>query len=85
MKLYLTATSERGKPVTKSGNEVINIKLSHNRDIIYSLTFQDGYIRLTDFTNGKILHAQKYSTACPHGNAREVCATCKWNDTHKDN
>ncbi len=28
MKLYLTATSERGKPVTKSGNEYFCIKLT---------------------------------------------------------
>ncbi len=27
MKLYLTATSERGKPVTKSGNDYIKIEI----------------------------------------------------------
>lgn len=31
MKLYLTAQSERGKEVTKSGNDWINIELTVNR------------------------------------------------------
>jgi hypothetical protein len=31
MKLFLTATSERGKPVTKSGNEYIEILLSDEK------------------------------------------------------
>lgn len=35
MKLHLTATSERGKPVTKSGNEHVKIDIQDDtRDII---------------------------------------------------
>lgn len=38
MKLHLTATSERGKPVTKSGNEFINIDFSNeNRECLYRI------------------------------------------------
>lgn len=40
MQLHLTATSERGKPVTKSGNEYIEVKiLNENRDTIAIISF----------------------------------------------
>lgn len=35
MKLYLTATSEQGKAITKSGNEFINITLNREHTPTY--------------------------------------------------
>ena len=34
MKLFLTATSERGKPVTKSGNEYISIEVKSDKRVL---------------------------------------------------
>lgn len=40
MKLFLTATSERGKPVTKSGNDFVAIEvMDSNHDIIGRIRF----------------------------------------------
>ena len=40
MKLFLTATSERGKPITKSGNDWIKIEVvDENREVIFTRTF----------------------------------------------
>ena len=40
MKLFTTITSERGKPVTKSGNEYVEVKiLNENRDTIAIISF----------------------------------------------
>lgn len=45
MKLFLTATSERGKPVTKSGNDYINMEIiDENREKIADITIQKGTI-----------------------------------------
>jgi hypothetical protein len=45
MKLFLTSTSERGKPVTKSGNDYIEIKImNENREIIFHQHFFPNYI-----------------------------------------
>jgi hypothetical protein len=38
MKLYLTATSERGKPVTKSGNEAIRMTVTNDRRNMFDIT-----------------------------------------------
>jgi hypothetical protein len=37
MKLHLTATSERGKPITKSGNDWLKIEVvNEDREIVFS-------------------------------------------------
>jgi hypothetical protein len=37
MKLFLTATSERGKPITKSGNDWLKFEVvNENREIVFS-------------------------------------------------
>ena len=61
MKLFTTITSERGKPVTKSGNEFINMEIQdENREVIYNFKIQTTdtgtYIRLSD--DKKILIAR---------------------------
>ena len=41
MLLHTTITSERGKPVTKSGNEYINVSiLNDKREEIFNLTLK---------------------------------------------
>ncbi len=75
--------SEHGKVLQKTANDIINIKLSHNRDILYTLYFYQGSIKLVDSTNGKVMYYKEYSTACPHGQVKETCATCKWNYSHR--
>ena len=92
MRLHLTATSERGKPVTKSGNSVIDIEvLNENREVVLDITLQPhgenglvhALIRQGDIT--KTLWAgflkgkpePKTARECAHG-ARidETCLTC---------
>jgi hypothetical protein len=39
MKLFLTATSERGKPITKSGNDWLKIEVvNEDREVIFTKT-----------------------------------------------
>jgi hypothetical protein len=41
MKLFLTATSERGKPITKSGNDWLKIEvIDENRQTIFTKTLR---------------------------------------------
>jgi len=41
MKLFLTATSERGKPITKSGNDWLKIEvIDENREVIFTKTLK---------------------------------------------
>lgn len=43
MKLFLTAKSERGKPITKSGNDWLEIEvLNEKRQVIFKKTFKQG-------------------------------------------
>jgi hypothetical protein len=53
MKLYLTATSERGKPVTKSGNESINITLTSDRRQKFDIVFTGEAIEVMRYFDGK--------------------------------
>lgn len=47
MKLHLTATSERGKPVTKSGNDALYmVILNENRERAYSIVATPNNIAL---------------------------------------
>lgn len=43
MKLHLTATSERGKPVTKSGNEYLRIEIRNDKRELTALITLDEY------------------------------------------
>ena len=47
MKLHLTATSERGKPITKSGNDWLKIEVvNEDREIIFTKTFTVDKLKL---------------------------------------
>jgi len=47
MKLHLTATSERGKPITKSGNDWLKIEVvNEDREIIFTKTFTADKLKL---------------------------------------
>ena len=74
MKLASTITSERGKPVTKTGNTAIRITLTENRqnkfDIIFNgdrievLCYWDGKVRTIDYTDNPCGHALCSPTIC---------------------
>ena len=56
MKLFTTITSERGKPVTKSGNENLHIEIKgENRQVIATMTFR---LEKTDDGKGQSVIAQ---------------------------
>ena len=52
MKLYLTAKSERGKEVTKSGNDEIIITLTEERRQKFDITFDGSSLRVMSYANG---------------------------------
>jgi len=67
MKLYLTATSERGKPVTKSGNDVIRMTLTKERRQKFDIMFDGEKIEILKYSDGKI-YTVEYMTEdniCP--------------------
>ena len=52
MKLFLTATSERGKPITKSGNDWLKIEVvDENRKVIFSKTIETKQVYLNRIYN----------------------------------
>lgn len=81
MKLHLTATSERGKPVTKSGNEYIKIEIKNEkREVIANYTFK--WCHHYDYLPYKGYDLLKECGYCKDNNkpktAREVvCFHCK--------
>ncbi len=54
MKLYLTATSERGKPVTKSGNEEINITLTNDRRQKFDISFKGDSLKVMRYYDASV-------------------------------
>ena len=56
MKLYATTTSERGKPVSKSGNESIVINLTENRENRFEITFTGEEIQVLNYFTGDKLY-----------------------------
>ena len=60
MKLYLTATSERGKEATKGGNEYIFINIRDHRQVSFgfvavSIDPRNAYPTLRVFSHGAVL------------------------------
>lgn len=53
MRLFLTATSERGKPVTKSGNDKLEITLTKDRILRYFIYFRDSRLVVEDIPTQK--------------------------------
>lgn len=88
MKLGATITSERGKAVTKTGNDFLSIniyddkKICHGTIIIYPSLTMDIYYRghkiniNKDKYNGNLKHGTtcRYCGKCTDGT--EVCNTC---------
>lgn len=54
MKLYATTTSERGKPVTKSGNDVICIRLTKERQGVFDIMFDGDKIEVLRYFDASI-------------------------------
>jgi hypothetical protein len=54
MKLYATLESERGKPVIKSGNEIIKITLTENRKPIFDLLFSGDKIEVMRYWDASV-------------------------------
>ncbi len=52
MKLYLTAQSERGKEVTKSGNEYITMTLTTDRRQKFDITFDGDSVQVMRYFDG---------------------------------
>ncbi len=85
MKLGATITSERGKFVTKTGNEYLNINLNNEKgNIVYRVHYTEKSIVILEDDkcifqklNGNLKHGE-----CKHGNAPESCATCFWIQSH---
>jgi hypothetical protein len=60
MRLFLTATSERGKPVTKSGNERLEITLTENRIPKYFIWYNGDKIIVEDIpTQTEVLRLEQ--------------------------
>lgn len=54
MKLFTTITSERGKPVTKSGNEAIRITVSDNRINKFDIMFDGDKLEILRYFDASI-------------------------------
>jgi hypothetical protein len=54
MKLYATTTSERGKPVSKSGNEAIRIQLTKDRANKFEIIFDGDKIEIMSYWDAGI-------------------------------
>jgi hypothetical protein len=54
MRLFTTITSERGKPVTKSGNEAIRIVLTKDRRNMFDVIFDGDKIEVLRYFDGTI-------------------------------
>jgi len=78
---FATMTSERGKPVTKSGNEYISITFTNERRQKFDVKFTGETLEVMRYSNGEteVLHYMPHYI-CKHGNAKACCATCKWID-----
>ena len=83
MKLYLTATSERGKPVNKSGNEAITIQLTKDRQQVFSIMFDGDKLEILNFAIGKVQtieyiesHVHTWSTTYSPAENVKWCETC---------
>ena len=57
MKLYATTTSERGKPVTKGGQTVLEIEIEGNRRHLWHVVVLPGELHnmLTVYRDGRIV------------------------------
>lgn len=72
MKLYLTATSERGKPVYKSGNDVIRITVTKEQRQKFDIMFDGDKLEILKYSDGKI-YTVEYMTdtnMCPKHKAQ---------------
>jgi hypothetical protein len=54
MKLYATTTSERGKPVSKAGNDSIIIKLTKDRANVFEIAFTGDSLEILNYYSGLI-------------------------------
>lgn len=72
MKLFLTAKSERGKPITKSGNEEINITLTNERRQKFDIKF-----------TGESIEVMRYSDATIDIIPYIPCDLCGWGGFRK--
>ncbi len=93
MKLHLTATSERGKPITKSGNDYLELEVKgENKQNILELNITDTgeYYVLTGYAisagqtpSRRSEQYLRYEIAKPK-TARENYNNCPWNTCTKD-
>jgi hypothetical protein len=72
MKLFLTATSERGKPVTKSGNDEINITLTTERRQKFDIKFTGEEIEVMSYFDSSV-EVINYD---PYKQEEEKCPSC---------
>jgi hypothetical protein len=54
MKLYATTTSEKGKPVFKSSNETIIIKLTKDHNNAFEIAFDGDILEILNYYTGLI-------------------------------
>lgn len=54
MKLATQITTERGKPIQKTANEVIMISLTENRENRFNIAFSGDKIEILNYRTGKI-------------------------------
>ncbi len=54
MKLYATSTSERGKPVSKSSNDVIEITLTEDRRAKFDIRFHGDRLEIMRYFDASV-------------------------------
>lgn len=54
MKLYATATGDRGKPVAKSSNDVIEITLTGDRRAKFDIRFYGDYLEIMRYSDASV-------------------------------
>lgn len=54
MKLYATTTSERGKPVSKSGNEAVNVRFTKDRIAKFDVIFDGEKLSILRYFDASI-------------------------------
>jgi hypothetical protein len=72
MKLYLTATSERGKPVNKSGNEAIRMTVTNDRRNMFDIIFDGDKLEILRYSDAKVITVEYME---PDGNIK--CHQCR--------
>ena len=54
MRLFLEAQSERGKPVTKSGNEYITLTLTNDKRQKFDITFKGEALEVMSYADARM-------------------------------